>query len=127
MPASIRGVGAAASLNHDGPEDRDFAVVDLRLFATTADGERVLDPQPASACVRVERDKLAAVELSVQMSLRLRQAPTGPRLEAWQRIVALLAEQGIAADPDELHRMSFQFAPDDELRAAQQKVWPHGH
>ncbi len=127
MSAPIRGVGAAASLNHDGPEDLDFAIVDLRLFATTADGERVLDPQPASASVRVERDKLSAVELSVQMSLRLRTAPTGPRLEAWQRIAAVLADQGIAAEPEELHRMSFQLAPDDELRAAQQKVWPHGH
>jgi hypothetical protein len=127
MPVPIRGVGAAASLNHDGVEDADFAVVDLCLFATLEGGERVADPQPPSASVRVERGKLAAVELSVQMSLRLRQAPTGPRLEAWQRIAADLAERGIAAEPEELHRMRFEFVPDDELRAAQQAVWPHGH
>lgn len=127
MSAPIRGVGASASLNHDGSEDPDFAIVDLRLFATIDGGERVDDPQPASTSVRVERSKLAAVELSVQMSLRLRQAPTGPRLEAWQRIAAELADRGIEADPAELHTMSFQFMPDDELRAAQQKVWPHGH
>lgn len=127
MSAPIRGVGAAASLNHDDPADGDFAVVDLRLFATIDGGERVLDPQPASTSVRVERSKLAAVELSVQMSLRLRQAPTGARLEAWQRIAAELAERGIDAEPEALHRMSFQFVPDDELREAQQKVWPHGH
>jgi hypothetical protein len=127
MSAPIRGVGAAASLNHDGPEDRDFAVVDLCLFATLEGGERVSDPQPPSASVRIERSKLAAAELSVQMSLRLRQAPTGPRLEAWQRIAALLGERGIAAEPEDLHRMRFEFAPDDELRAAQQVVWPTGH
>jgi hypothetical protein len=127
MSAPIRGVGASASLNHDGPEDPDFAIVDLRLFATIDGGERVDDPHPASTSVRVERSKLAAVELSVQMSLRLRQAPTGPRLEAWQRIAAELADRGIEAEPDELHRMSFQFVPDDELRTEQQKVWPHGH
>ncbi|MEA2156154.1 MAG: hypothetical protein QOE11_2294 [Solirubrobacteraceae bacterium] len=127
MAAPIRGVGATASLHHDGPEDADFAVVDLRLFATLPDGERVADPQPVSASVRVERSKLAAVELSVQMSLRLRQAPTGPRLEAWQRIAAELAARGIEAEPADLHAMSFKFVPDDELRAAQQVVWPHGH
>jgi hypothetical protein len=127
MSAPIRGVGATATLNHDGLEDADFAIVDLRLFATIDGGERVDDPQPVSASVRVERTKLAAVELSIQMSLRLRQAPTGPRLEAWQRIAAELAERGIDAEPEELHKMSFQFVPDDELRTAQQKVWPHGH
>ena len=127
MSASIRGVGAAASLSHDGPEDPDWAVVDLCLFAAIEGGERVADPQPPSASVRVERTKLAAVELSVQMSLRLRQAPTGPRLEAWQRIAAELAERGIEAQPEELHHMRFEFAPDDELRVAQQAVWPHGH
>jgi hypothetical protein len=127
MPASIRGVGAAATLNHDGPDDPDWAVVDLCLFATVDGGERVPDPRPPSASVRVERTKLAAVELSVQMSLRLRQAPTGPRLEAWQRIAAELAERGITAEPEDLHRMRFEFAPDDELRAEQQRVWPRGH
>jgi hypothetical protein len=127
MSAPIRGVGAAASLNHDGPADPDFAVVDLCLFAAIDGGEQVPDPQPPSTSVRVERSKLAAVELSVQMSLRLRQAPTGPRLEAWQRIAAELAERGIEAGPEALHRMAFQFVPDDELRAAQQEVWPHGH
>ncbi len=127
MSAPIRGVGAAASLNHDGPEDGDFATVDLCLFATIDGGERVSDPEAPSTSVRVERSKLAAVELSVQMSLRLRQAPTGPRLEAWQRIAQQLAERGIAVEPEDLHRMRFEFVPDDELRAAQQVVWPTGH
>jgi hypothetical protein len=127
MSVAIRSVGATASLNHDGPEDRDFATVDIRLFATTDDGERVTDPRAASTSLRIERTKLAALELSVQMSLRLRQAPTGPRLEAWQRIAAELAARGIDAEPDQLHRMRFEFVPDDELRAAQQAVWPIGH
>jgi len=94
MSAAIRSVGASASLNHDDPEDPDFAIVDIRLFATTDDGERVTDPQPASTSVRIERTKLAALELSVQMSLRLRQPPTGARLEAWQRIASELAARG---------------------------------
>jgi hypothetical protein len=127
MSAAIRSVGASAALNHDGPEDPDWAVVDIRLFATTDDGERVADPQPASTSVRIERTKLAALELSVQMSLRLRQAPTGARLEAWERIAAELAARGVEAEPEALHRMRFEFAPDDELRAAQQAVWPIGH
>jgi hypothetical protein len=127
MSAAIRSVGASASLNHDGPDDPDWAVVDIRLFATTDDGERVADPQPPSTSVRIERTKLAALELSVQMSLRLRQAPTGARLAAWERIAAELAARGIEAEPEVLHRMRFEFAPDDELRAAQQAVWPIGH
>jgi hypothetical protein len=127
MSDAIRSVGATASLNHDGPEDPGFAVVDIRLFATTDGGERVADPQPASTSVRIERRKLAALELSVQMSLRLRQAPTGARLEAWQRIAAELGARGIEVEPEALHRMPFAFAPDDELRAAQQVVWPIGH
>jgi hypothetical protein len=124
MPESIRSVGATASLSHDGPEDSDFATVDLRLFALTDSGERVDDPQPASTSVRCERSKLAAVELSVQMSLRLRQPPTGARLEAWARICSELAARGIETDPVTLHAMAFRFTPDDELRAAQQAVWP---
>jgi hypothetical protein len=127
MSAAIRCVGASAALNHDGPEDPDWAVVDIRLFAMTDDGERVADPQPSSTSVRIERTKLAALELSVQMSLRLRQAPTGARLEAWERIAAELAARGIEAEPGMLHRMRFELAPDDELRAAQQAVWPVGH
>jgi hypothetical protein len=127
MSAAISSVGASASLNHDGPEDPDWAVIDIRLFATTGGGERVADPQPASTSVRIERSKLAALELSVQMSLRLRQAPTGARLAAWERIAAELAARGIEAEPEALHRMRFEFAPDDELRAAQQAVWPIGH
>jgi hypothetical protein len=127
MSAPIRGVGASATLNHDGPEDPEFATVDLRLFATIDGGERVDDPQPASASVRLERSKLAAVELSVQMSMRLSRPPTGPRLEAWERISAELAARGIEAAPEELHAMRFSLVPDDELRAAQQAVWPHGH
>jgi hypothetical protein len=127
MSAAIRSVGASAALNHDGPEDPDWAVVDIRLFATTDGGERVADPQPSSTTVRIERTKLAALELSVQMSLRLRQAPTGARLAAWERIAAELAARGIDAEPAALHRMRFELAPDDELRAAQQAVWPVGH
>ena len=127
MPASIRHVGATASLNHDGAEDPAFAIVDLRLFALTDGGEQVDDPQPASTSVRCERAKLAALELSVQMSLRLRQAPTGARLEAWQRICDELAARGIETDPPTLHHSTFRFVPDPELRDAQQKVWPHGH
>lgn len=125
--ASIRKVGAIASLNHEGPEDRDMAVIDLRLYALTDGGEQVVDPQPASTSVRCERTKLAALELSVQMSLRLRQPPTGVRLQAWQRIAEVLAGRGIETDPATLHGTSFEFSPDDELRAAQQAVWPRPH
>src|SRR3954471_11826886 len=118
MSAAIRSVGATASLNHDGPEDPGFATVDIRLFATTADGERIADPQPASTSVRIERTKLAALELSVQMSLRLRQAPTGARLHAWERIAAALAGHGIEADPLALHTLGFALVLDDELKTA---------
>ncbi len=124
MPDSIRSVGATASLNHTGPADPDYAVVDVRLFALIDGGEQVDDPQPASTSVRCERSKLSALELSVQMSLRLRQAPTGARLEAWQRICELLAARGIQTDPATLHAMTFRLTPDEELRSAQQAVWP---
>ncbi len=124
MPDAVRSIGASAALNHEGPQDADFATVDIRLFALTQGGERVEDPQPASTTVRCERSKLAALELSVQMSLRLRQPPTGARLAAWQRICDELAVRGIQADPDTLHKLRFAFVPDDELRAAQQAVWP---
>ncbi|CAA9494307.1 MAG: hypothetical protein AVDCRST_MAG67-1535 [uncultured Solirubrobacteraceae bacterium] len=123
MP-SIRNVGATASLSPDGVNDPDFAKVDLRLFALTDGGEQVDDPQPASTSVRCERSKLAALELSVQMSLRLRQAPTGARLQAWQRICGELAARGIDAEPAALHGSTFRLVPDEELRAAQQAVWP---
>ena len=127
MSEGIRNVGATASLHRDGDADRDFATVDLRLFALTGGGEQVDDPQPTSVSVRCERAKLAALELSVQMSLRLRQPPSGARLEAWQRICDELAARGIHTDPATLHASSFRFIPDEELRAAQQAVWPHGH
>ena len=127
MPDRIRHVGATAWLNRDGADDPDFAIVDLRLFALTDGGEQVDDPQPASTRVRCERAKLAALELSVQMSLRLRQAPTGARLEAWQRICDDLAARGIQTDPATLHHSKFRFVPDPELRDAQQRVWPHEH
>jgi hypothetical protein len=126
MPASIRSVGATASLNNDGAGDPDFAVVDIRLFALTDDGEQVDDPQGASTSVRCERSKLAALELSVQMSLRLRQAPTGARLAAWERICEQLAARGIETDPATLHGSTFRFTPDEQLRTEQQKVWPTG-
>ena len=124
MPDSVRSIGATASLNHDGPDDDDFARVDLRLYALTDGGEQIDDPQPASLSVRCARDKLAALELSVLMSMRLSRPPTGPRLEAWQRICAALAERGIDADPATLHALKFSLTPDRDLRAAQQAVWP---
>jgi hypothetical protein len=124
MSDSVRSVGATATLNTDGPEETDFATVDIRLFAVTSDGEQVDDPQAASTSVRCERSKLASLELSVQMSLRLRQAPTGVRLAAWQRIGEQLAARGIDADPMTLHQKRFTLMPDPELRAMQQAVWP---
>jgi hypothetical protein len=116
--ASVRNVGAVASLS-PGHDDPDFAQVDLRLFATTDGGERVFDPQTASTSLRIERSKLGAIELSVQMSLRLRAAPSGARLEAWQRIAEQLAARGIETDPVRLHGLGFALVADDELQAAQ--------
>lgn len=124
MPESVRSIGAAASLNHAGPGDDDFALVALRLFALTDGGEQIDDPQPVSLSVRCARDKLAALELSVLMSMRLSRPPTGARLEAWQRVCDVLAERGIETDPATLHAQKFSLAPDGELRAAQQAVWP---
>jgi hypothetical protein len=124
MPESVRSIGATASLNHEGPEDEDFAVVDLRLYALTDGGEQVDDPQPASLSVRCARDKLAALELSVLMSMRLSRPPTGVRLEAWQRVCEELAHRGIETDAATLHALKFSLTPDGELRAAQQAVWP---
>ena len=116
---SVRNVGAIASLSASGSEDPDFATVDLCLFASTDAGDRVLDPQPPSTSLRIERSKLAGLELSVQMSLRLRQAPSGARLQAWERIAGELAGHGIDADPVTLHGLGFALVPDDELQAAQ--------
>ena len=124
MPESVRSIGATASLNHEGPEDDDFAVVDLRLFALIDGGEQIDDPQAASLSVRCARDKLAALELSVLMSMRLSRPPTGPRLEAWERICEVLAARGIETDPATLHALKFSLVPDNELRDAQQAVWP---
>ena len=115
---SVRNVGAVATLAGDG--DGDLATVNLRLFATTDAGERVLDPQDASTSVKIERSKLAALELSVQMSLRLRQAPSGVRREAWERIAGELAGRGIETDAVTLHALGFALVPDEELKAAQQ-------
>jgi hypothetical protein len=124
MPESVRSIGATASLNHEAAADDTFAVVDLRLYALTDGGEQIDDPQPASLTVRCARDKLAALELSVLMSMRLSRPPTGARLDAWQRICAALAARGIDTDPDTLHALRFTLTPDGELRAAQQAVWP---
>jgi len=124
MSESVRSIGATASLNPDGTGDEDFALVDLRLFALTESGEQVDDPQPASLSVRCARDKLAALELSVLMSLRLSRPPTGPRLEAWERVCDELRARGIETDPATLHALKFSLAPDGELRTAQQAVWP---
>jgi len=124
MSESVRSIGATASLNHDESADENFAVVDLRLYALTDDGDQVDDPQPSSLSVRCERSKLAALELSVLMSMRLSRPPTGVRLEAWQRVCEELRARGIETDPATLHALKFSLTPDDELRAAQQAVWP---
>jgi len=116
---SVRNVGAIASLSPDVPATADFAKVDLCLFASTDAGEKVLDPQPPSTSLNIERTKLAGLELSVQMSLRLRAAPSGARLAAWERIAAELAGRGIETDPVTLHGLGFALVPDDELQAAQ--------
>ena len=124
MPESVRSIGATASLNHEGPEDDDFAIVDLRLFALVEGGEQIDDPQPSSLSVRCARDKLAALELSVLMSMRLSRPPTGVRLLAWERVCEVLAGRGIETDPATLHALKFTLVPDGELRDAQQAVWP---
>ena len=123
MP-SVRNIGATASLRRTPDDDPDFATVWIRLFARTDKGDQVDDPQEQSTTVRIERTKLSAVELSVQMSLRLRQAPTGVRREAWERICAELAQRGIEIDPDTLHVLRFEFVPDDRLRKAMTESWP---
>jgi hypothetical protein len=122
--AGVRNIGAAAALLPLGEsDDPDFATVGVRLFARTDDGEQVDDPQTASVTVRLERSKLAAVELSVQMSLRLKQTPTGVRREAWERICEQLAEEGIEAAPEDLHVLRFEFVPSDKLRREMTKSW----
>ena len=122
--ASVRNVGATASLRRTPDDDPDFATVWVRLFARTDDGEQVDDPQEQSTTVRIERSKLSAVELSVQMSLRLKQAPTGVRREAWERICGELAQHGIEADPETLHVLRFEFVADDRLHKAMTANWP---
>jgi len=124
--ADVRNIGATAALRpaSDGePEDPDFVTVAVRLFVRADDGTQVDDPQEQSLSVRLERSKLAAVELSVQMSLRLKQAPSGIRREAWERICEQLAEHGIEADPETLHVLRFEFAPNDKLRREMTKAW----
>ncbi|MEY2515232.1 MAG: hypothetical protein QOJ89_2590 [bacterium] len=115
--ASVRNVGAVASLAEDTGEV--LATVNLRLFATTAAGERVLDPQDVSTSLKIEPSKLVAIELSVQMSLRLRQPPSGARLAAWERIAGELAGHGIETDPATLHGLGFALVADEQLQAAQ--------
>ena len=58
------------------------------------------------------------------MSMRLSRPPTGVRLEAWERVCEELRARGIETDPATLHALKFSLAPDGELRAAQQAVWP---
>jgi hypothetical protein len=118
-PATVRNVGALACLRDAPPDDHGYATVDLRLFATTDGGDRVLDPQPQSTSLRIDPSKLAGLELSVQMSLRLRAAPSGARLQAWERIAGELAAQGISTDPVTLHGLGFALVLDDELKEAQ--------
>jgi len=122
--ASVRNVGATASLRRPPDDDPDFATVWVRLFARTDGGDQVDDPQERSTSVRIERSKLSAVELSVQMALRLKQAPTGPRRDAWERICDGLAQHGVEADPETLHVLRFEFVPDDRLRKAMTEGWP---
>ena len=117
-------IGAAASLRRTPDDDPGFATVRLRLFARTDGGDQVDDPQEQSTSVRIERSKLSAVELSVQMALRLKQAPTGARREAWERICDELAQHGVEADPETLHVLRFEFVPDDRLRKAMTASWP---
>lgn len=124
MSESIRSIGATASLNDDGTGDDDFVLVDLRLYALTDGGVQVDDPQPTSLSVRCERTKLAALELSVLMSMRLSRPPTGARLEAWRRICEELRARGIETDPAAMHALKFTLTPDGDLRAAQQAAWP---
>ncbi len=93
MPESVRSIGATASLNHEASEDDTFAVVDLRLYALLDGGEQVDDPQPASLSVRCARDKLAALELSVLMTMRL--TPAADRAAAG----GLAAHRGAARRP----------------------------
>ncbi|HEV2060829.1 MAG TPA: hypothetical protein VGR11_15880 [Solirubrobacteraceae bacterium] len=124
MSQSVRSIGATASLNHGGTGDDDFVLVDLRLYALTDAGEQVDDPQPTSLSVRCERPKLAALELSVLMSMRLSRPPTGVRLEAWERVCQELRARGVRTDPATLHALKFSLVPDGELRAAQQAAWP---
>lgn len=124
MPQSVRSIGAAASLNPGATGDENFVLVDLRLYALVEGGEQVDDPQPVSLSVRCERSKLAALELSVLMSMRLSRPPTGVRLEAWERVCEELRARGILTDPATLHALKFSLTPDGELRAAQQAVWP---
>jgi len=116
---TVRNVGAVASLSTGDAPDAHLATIALRLFATTGTGERVLDPQPASTSLKIERSKLAAIDLSVQMSLRLRQPPTGVRREAWERIAGELATRGVHTDPETLHGLGFALVPDEDLQAAQ--------
>jgi hypothetical protein len=118
-PTSVRNVGSVASLSPSDAGDADFATVDLCLFASLDTGERVPDPAAPSTSLRIERSKLAGLELSVQMSLRLRTAPTGARLQAWERIAGELAGRGIETDAATLHGLGFALVLDDELRAAQ--------
>lgn len=120
----MRNIGAAASLRRTPDDDPDFATVRLRLFARTDGGDRVDDPEEQSTSIRIERSKLSAVELSVQMALRLSRPPTGSRREAWERICGELAQQGIETDPETLHVLRFEFAPDDRLRKAMTESWP---
>jgi len=121
----VRNIGATASLRPpaDGEsDDPDFAFVAVRLFARLDDGTQVDDPED-SVSVRLERTKLAAVELSVQMSLRLKQTPSGLRREAWDRVCAQLAETGIEAAPEDLHVLRFEFVPNDKLRREMTQSW----
>jgi len=60
----------------------------------------------------------------MQVSLRLKQTPTGVRREAWERICGELAQHGVETDPETLHVLRFEFVPDDRLRKAMSASWP---
>ena len=114
---SVRNVGVGRVAERVGRRRsglRDRRPVPVRVAGHAASACSI--PQPPSTSLRIERSKLAGLELSVQMSLRLRTAPTGARLQAWERIAGELAGRGIETDPVTLHGLGFALVLDDELQ-----------
>ena len=118
-PASVRNVGAVASLSDAAAADYGYATVDLCLFASTGH-RRARARSAATVDEPADRaSKLAGLELSVQMSLRLRAAPTGARLRPGSGSPASLPAAASRRTPATLHGLGFALVPDDELKAAQ--------